>query len=128
MTETVVITGIARTPMGAFKGAFTDVAASELGAVAIRAAVSEANVASDSVEQVMMGCAQPIITCSTESDATLASDTAALMATAPSSEAATSVNAPLKAPMGVRAMPVITTVSVILSVLSNGEIWSNGKQ
>ena len=44
MTETVVITGIARTPMGAFKGAFTDVAAPDLGAVAIKAAMSEANV------------------------------------------------------------------------------------
>ena len=29
MTDTVVITGIARTPMGAFKGAFADVAAPE---------------------------------------------------------------------------------------------------
>ena len=56
MTETVVITGIARTPMGAFKGAFTDVAAPNLGAVAIKAAMSEANVAADAVEQVMMGC------------------------------------------------------------------------
>ena len=59
MTETVVITGIARTPMGAFKGVFTDVAAPDLGAVAIKAAMSEANVAADSVEQVMMGCVLP---------------------------------------------------------------------
>ena len=59
MTETVVITGIARTPMGAFKGAFTDVAAPDLGAVAIKAAMLEANVAADSVEQVMMGCVLP---------------------------------------------------------------------
>jgi acetyl-CoA C-acetyltransferase len=59
MTETVVITGIARTPMGAFKGAFTDVAAPDLGAVAIKAAMSEANVAADAVEQVMMGCVLP---------------------------------------------------------------------
>ena len=42
MTDTVVITGIARTPMGAFKGAFADVAAPDLGAVAIKAAMSEA--------------------------------------------------------------------------------------
>ena len=59
MTETVVITGIARTPMGAFKGAFADVAAPDLGAVAIKAAMSEANVTADSVEQVMMGCVLP---------------------------------------------------------------------
>ena len=59
MTENVVITGIARTPMGAFKGAFTDIAAPDLGAVAIKAAMLEANVAADSVEQVMMGCVLP---------------------------------------------------------------------
>ena len=59
MTDSVVITGIARTPMGAFKGAFADVAAPDLGAVAIRAAMSEANVAADDVEQVVMGCVLP---------------------------------------------------------------------
>ena len=59
MTDSVVITGIARTPMGAFKGAFTDVAAPDLGAVAIKAAMSEANVAADAVEQVVMGCVLP---------------------------------------------------------------------
>ena len=59
MTDTVVITGIARTPMGAFKGAFADVAAPDLGAVAIKAAMSEANVEADAVEQVMMGCVLP---------------------------------------------------------------------
>ena len=59
MTDTVVITGIARTPMGAFKGAFADVAAPDLGAVAIKAAMSEANVAADAVEQVVMGCVLP---------------------------------------------------------------------
>ena len=59
MTDPVVIIGIARTPMGAFKGAFADVAAPDLGAVAIRAAMSEANVAADAVEQVVMGCVLP---------------------------------------------------------------------
>ena len=59
MTDPIVITGIARTPMGAFKGAFADVAAPDLGAVAIKAAMSEANVAADAVEQVVMGCVLP---------------------------------------------------------------------
>ena len=59
MTDPVVIIGIARTPMGAFKGAFADVAAPDLGAAAIRAAISEANVAADAVEQVVMGCVLP---------------------------------------------------------------------
>ena len=59
MTDTVVITGIARTPMGAFKGAFEDVAAPELGAGAIKAAMSEANIDASAVEQVVMGCVLP---------------------------------------------------------------------
>lgn len=59
MTDTVVITGIARTPMGAFKGAFSDVAAPDLGAVAIKAAMDEAKVAPETVEQVVMGCVLP---------------------------------------------------------------------
>ena len=55
----IVIAGAARTPMGAFKGAFADVAAPDLGAVAIKAAMSEANVEADAVEQVVMGCVLP---------------------------------------------------------------------
>ena len=43
-TDPVVIIGLARTPMGAFQGAFSSVSAPELGAVAIKAAMSEAKV------------------------------------------------------------------------------------
>ena len=39
--DPVVIIGLARTPMGAFQGAFSSVSAPELGAVAIKAAMSE---------------------------------------------------------------------------------------
>ena len=39
MNDPVVIVGAARTPMGAFQGDFANVTASDLGAVAIRAAV-----------------------------------------------------------------------------------------
>ncbi len=55
----VVIVGMARTPMGAFQGAFSTVSAPELGAAAIRAAMEEAGVAADKVEQTVMGCVLP---------------------------------------------------------------------
>jgi len=59
MTDPVVIVGMARTPMGAFQGAFSNVAAPDLGAAAIKAAVEEAGVDADSVEQSVMGCVLP---------------------------------------------------------------------
>ncbi len=59
MTDPVVIVGMARTPMGAFQGAFSSVAAPELGAAAIKAAVEEAGVSSESIEQSVMGCVLP---------------------------------------------------------------------
>jgi acetyl-CoA C-acetyltransferase len=57
--DPVVIVGIARTPMGAFQGAFSAVSASDLGAAAVKAAVKEAGVKTDSVEQIVMGCVLP---------------------------------------------------------------------
>ncbi len=59
MSDPVVIVGLARTPMGAFQGAFATVKASTLGAVAIKAAVKEAGVEADKVEQAIMGCVLP---------------------------------------------------------------------
>ena len=58
-SDPVVIAGIARTPMGAFMGALSSVTAPELGATAIRAAMSEAGVGADSVDQALMGCVLP---------------------------------------------------------------------
>ncbi len=57
--DPVVIIGLARTPMGAFQGAFSTVSAPHLGAAAIKAAVAESGVDGDSVEQVIMGCVLP---------------------------------------------------------------------
>jgi acetyl-CoA C-acetyltransferase len=51
----VVILSVARTPMGALQGCFSGLSASELGAVAIRAAVERAGVAPDQVDEVIMG-------------------------------------------------------------------------
>ncbi|MCH7888741.1 MAG: acetyl-CoA C-acyltransferase [Proteobacteria bacterium] len=54
--DPIVITGAARTPIGGFQGTLADTTAPELGAVAIRAALARAGVASDEVDEVVMGC------------------------------------------------------------------------
>ena len=59
MSDPVVIVGMARTPMGAFQGAFSTVQASTLGAVAIMGALKESGVAAEEVEQTLMGCVLP---------------------------------------------------------------------
>ncbi|GAB4534044.1 MAG: acetyl-CoA C-acyltransferase [Ruegeria sp.] len=53
----VVIAGAARTPMGGFQGMFDGVPAAELGGVAIRAALDNAN--TQTVDEVLMGCVLP---------------------------------------------------------------------
>ncbi|GAB3458762.1 acetyl-CoA C-acetyltransferase [Massilia terrae] len=55
MNDPVVIVGAARTPMGAFQGDFSSKTASDLGAVAIQAAVERAGVKPDAVEHVYFG-------------------------------------------------------------------------
>ncbi|MCA1322893.1 acetyl-CoA C-acyltransferase [Herbaspirillum sp. alder98] len=55
-TDSVVIVSAARTPMGSFQGAFADIAAPQLGAFAIQAAVSRSGIPAGRVEQVFMGC------------------------------------------------------------------------
>ena len=55
----VVIIGAARTPMGGFQGALSQVAATELGAVAIRGALTNGGVSNDAVGEVLMGCVLP---------------------------------------------------------------------
>ena len=54
MTE-VVIAGAARTPVGSFNGALSSVSASDLGKVAIEAALERAGVAPADVSEVIMG-------------------------------------------------------------------------
>jgi acetyl-CoA C-acetyltransferase len=56
MTGPVVIVSAARTPMGGFNGGLAGQTASELGGVAIRAAVERAGGLSDAVDEVLMGC------------------------------------------------------------------------
>ncbi len=59
MSDPVVVTGMARTPMGGFQGDFAQVMAPELGAAAIKAAVERAGIDPDTVEEVIMGCVLP---------------------------------------------------------------------
>ncbi len=54
--DAIVIVNGARTPMGGFQGALKDVSATELGAAAIKAAVARAGVATDDIDEVIMGC------------------------------------------------------------------------
>ncbi|NHZ95039.1 acetyl-CoA C-acyltransferase [Massilia sp. CCM 8734] len=55
MNDPVVIVGAARTPMGAFQGDFSSKSASDLGAVAIAAAVERSGVDAKLVEHVYFG-------------------------------------------------------------------------
>ena len=59
LNDPIVIVGAARTPLGGFQGDFATLAASDLGAVAIRAAVERAGVAPADVGKVIMGCVLP---------------------------------------------------------------------
>jgi acetyl-CoA C-acetyltransferase len=55
MAESIVIVGAARTPMGAFQGDFSALAAHDLGGAAIRAAVERAGIPADAVGEVLFG-------------------------------------------------------------------------
>lgn len=54
MQDAVIVSG-ARTPVGRFGGAFKDVAAPDLGAEAIKAALERAGIRPDQVEEVVLG-------------------------------------------------------------------------
>ena len=55
MSDSVVILGAARTPMGAFQGDFASLSAHDLGGVAIKAAVERSGVAPSKVDEVIFG-------------------------------------------------------------------------
>lgn len=59
MADNIVIVGAKRTAMGGFMGGLSDVAATDLGAVAIKAALEQSGVAGDAVSEVLMGCVLP---------------------------------------------------------------------
>lgn len=53
--KNIVIVGAKRTPMGAFQGVLSSLTAAELGASAIQAAVSESQIESVCIDEVIMG-------------------------------------------------------------------------
>jgi len=59
MSENIVITAIARTPMGGFQGVLSGASAPELGSAAIRAAVERSRLTGEDIDEVIMGCVLP---------------------------------------------------------------------
>ncbi len=57
--DPIVIASFARTPMGGMQGALSSVPATQLGAIAIKAALERAGVKPEAVDQVIMGCVLP---------------------------------------------------------------------
>lgn len=57
--RTIVIVGAKRTPIGSFQGQFSKSSATDLGAVAIEAAVENAGVDPSELSEVIMGCVLP---------------------------------------------------------------------
>ena len=57
--DPIVITGIARTPMGGFQGEMSSLKATELGSIAVRKAVEESGVAPEDFDECVMGCVLP---------------------------------------------------------------------
>jgi acetyl-CoA C-acetyltransferase len=57
--DPIVITSVARTPMGGMLGIFSSLAAPELGAAVVRAAVERSALAPADVDEVIMGCVLP---------------------------------------------------------------------
>ena len=59
LNDPIVIVGAARTPMGALQGDFASLSASDLGAVAIKAAVERAGIEPADVDEMIMGNVLP---------------------------------------------------------------------
>src|SRR5258705_13878659 len=55
MAESIVIVGAKRTPIGSMQGKFGSVTASQLGAVAIKAAIEQAGVKPTEVDDLIFG-------------------------------------------------------------------------
>lgn len=59
MSESIVIVGAVRTPMGGFQGDLSKVSAPELGGTAISAALQRAGLTGTDVDELLMGCVLP---------------------------------------------------------------------
>ena len=58
-TDAIVIVAARRTPLGAFQGTLSPVAATELSATATKAALSDCGLAAADVDEVILGCVLP---------------------------------------------------------------------
>jgi acetyl-CoA C-acetyltransferase len=58
-SDPIVITSIARTPIGGMQGQFSGLSAAQLGAVAVKAAVERSGLQPQDVEEVILGCVLP---------------------------------------------------------------------
>src|SRR5438270_10176307 len=56
MSTSVCIVSAKRTPIGSFGGSLKNFSATQLGAIAIKAALESANISADKVDEVLMGC------------------------------------------------------------------------
>lgn len=56
MSDPVVIVSAARTPMGKFQGAFSGLTASNLGSLAIKAAIERGGIDASLIDEVLLGC------------------------------------------------------------------------
>ena len=59
LSDPIVIVSAVRTPMGGFGGCLSPVTTPDLGATAIKAAITRANLANDQVDELIMGCVLP---------------------------------------------------------------------
>jgi acetyl-CoA C-acetyltransferase len=59
MTDSLVILSARRTPMGAFQGALAGVSATQLGTVAAKAALADAGLGPEAIDEVIFGCVLP---------------------------------------------------------------------
>jgi acetyl-CoA C-acetyltransferase len=59
MTDSIVIAAARRTPIGAFQGTLASVTATQLGTVAAKAALADAGLAPDAIDEVVFGCVLP---------------------------------------------------------------------
>jgi acetyl-CoA C-acetyltransferase len=57
--DPIVITAVARTPIGGMQGQFSSLSASQLGSVAVKAAVERSGLKPGDVDEVILGCVLP---------------------------------------------------------------------
>lgn len=57
--SSVVVTGLARTPIGGFQGRLAPLTAPELGSVSIKAALEDSDITGADIGEVLMGCVLP---------------------------------------------------------------------